>query len=87
MNIKNGESASTTDVVPKLGKTWYGKVKSALHIVTKAVLMAPVKLPAKIKAGAQYLTVLLGIWDSLERSDTESEDVGPDSEEGELPHE
>ena len=76
--MNNTERASTTEAAPTTKKNWFSKVKDTLHVITKAVILAPIKLPAKIKLGAQYLAILLGILDSIEKSDPTS-DSDPDS--------
>ena len=85
MKVNNTERASTTEATPTTKKKWFSKVKNTLRVITKAVILAPIKLPAKLKMGAQYLAILLGILDSIERSgssfnldrdsDTEKEDI------------
>ena len=71
--MNTSDSASTTEAAPKTKKNWFSKVKNTLHVITKAVILAPIKLPAKIKLGAQYLAILLGILDSMEQSESDSE--------------
>ena len=71
--MNNTEPASTTEAAPTTKKNWFSKVKNTLHVIAKAVILAPIKLPAKIKMGAQYLAILLGILDSIEQSESESE--------------
>ena len=71
--MNNTERASTTEAAPTTKKNWFSKVKDTLHVITKAVILAPIKLPAKIKLGAQYLAILLGILDSMEQSESDSE--------------
>lgn len=75
MKINTTEPASTTEAAPTTKKNWFNKVKSTLHVIAKAVILAPIKLPAKIKLGAQYLAILLGILDSIEQSESD-----PDSD-------
>ncbi len=76
MKMNNTEPASTTEAAPTTKENWFSKVKDTLHVITKAVILAPIKLPAKIKLGAQYLAILLGILDSMEQSDSDSEKEG-----------
>ena len=71
--MNTSDSASTTEAAPTTKKNWFSKVKNTLHVITKAVILAPIKLPAKIKLGAQYLAILLGILDSMEQSESDSE--------------
>ena len=70
--MNTSDSASTTEAAPTTKKNWFSKVKNTLHVITKAVILAPIKLPAKIKLGAQYLAILLGILDSMEQSESDS---------------
>lgn len=68
MTIKNTESASTTDDTPKQKVVWYKRAKQVLLVLSQAILFAPLKLPAKVKAGAQYVGLLLGVLDGLEKT-------------------
>ncbi len=63
------------DLPPKTGGVpWYKKVKLVLQVVSGAILAAPVKLPEKLKAGAKYMALLLGIVDSLEQGKNKEEE-------------
>lgn len=74
----NTEAASTKDGTPKQNASWYKKAKQVLLVLSQAVLLAPLKLPAKIKAGAQYVGLLLGVLDSLEKQDEQDKEVEDD---------
>ena len=74
MTNRNTEIASTKDGAPKQKVVWYKKVKKVLLIISQAVLLAPLKLPAKVKAGAQYIGLVLGILDGLEKQDKKGEE-------------
>lgn len=62
------------------GTPWYQKVKKVLTVVSQIILTAPIKLPAKVKAGAQYVAILLGILNSLEKPRADGEKEEEDSE-------
>jgi len=62
-------------VAPTKGAApWYRKVERVLRVLSRAILAAPVKLPAKVKTGAKYLVLLLGIVSSLEGLKKEEEE-------------
>lgn len=71
--IKNTESASTRDEAPMQKTNWYKKAKQVLLVISQAVLLAPLKLPAKVKAGAQYVGLLLGVLEGLEKNTDKEE--------------
>ena len=52
---------------------WYKKAKQVLLVISQAVLLAPLKLPAKVKAGAQYVGLLLGVLEGLEKNTDKEE--------------
>ena len=57
-----------------------GRVKQALRAATKVIITAPLKLPAKLVAGARYVALLIGLLDALESN---GKPKPPDDEEGE----
>lgn len=69
MNISKTELSSTKDEAPRQKVVWYKRAKRVLLLLSQAVLLAPLKLPAKVKAGAQYIGVLLGILEGLEKKE------------------
>ena len=57
-----------------------GRVKQALRAATKVIITAPLKLPAKLVAGARYVALLIGLLDALESN---GKPKPPDGEEKE----
>ena len=68
--MKNEKGVAPT----KGGMPWYRKVERVLRVLSRAILAAPVKLPGKIRTGAKYLVLLLGIVSSLEQPQKEEEE-------------
>ncbi len=53
--------------------TIYQKIKKGLSVVAQVIITAPVKLPAKLLQGAQYLALLIGLLDSMEEEGKQQE--------------
>lgn len=47
--------------------TLYQRVKEVLALAAQIVITAPLKLPPRVVQGAQYLALLIGLLDSLDR--------------------
>jgi len=71
------EGGRCTDERPTL----YQRVKEALALVAQIVITAPLKLPPKVVQGAQYLALLIGLLDSLDRDATQPAGDEVDKEE------
>lgn len=54
--------------------TLYQRVKEGLALAAQIVITAPLKLPPRVVQGAQYLALLIGLLDSLDRDTAEAAD-------------
>lgn len=45
---------------------WWVSLRQGLQLASQLVIASPVSLPGKVVQTAKYLSLALGIWDSLE---------------------
>lgn len=67
----------STDERPSL----YQRIKDGLALAAQIVITAPLKLPPRVVQGTQYLALLIGLLDSLDR-DTEQPEADKADKEG-----
>jgi len=48
-------------------KPWWEPWKRGLQLASQLVIASPFGLPIKVVQAAKYLSLALGVWDSLER--------------------
>jgi hypothetical protein len=58
----------------------YRRIKRGLSVAARAIITAPLKLPAKVVAAARYVALLVGVLDALDSEQQRSD--GPDAPEG-----
>jgi len=45
---------------------WWVSLRQGLQLASQLVIASPVRLPAKVVTAAKFVSVALGIWDSLD---------------------
>ncbi len=61
-----------TNTLKKRSLRVYRRVKQGLGAAAGLVLAAPLKLPSKVRQGAHYVALLIGLLDALEREKPDS---------------
>lgn len=45
---------------------WWLRLREGLQLASQLVIASPVRLPAKVVAAAKYVSLALGLWESLD---------------------
>jgi len=59
---------------------WWVSLRQGLQLASQLLIASPVRLPARVVAAAKYVSLALGIWESLDSrqevpSSTDREDI------------
>lgn len=45
---------------------WWVSLRAGLQLASQLVIASPIRLPAKVVVAAKYMSLALGLWDSLD---------------------
>ncbi len=67
------------DVPTAAGPLWYRQIKRGLSLAAQAIMVAPVALPKKLVQAATYVSLLLGVLESIESIESEDREGDADA--------